>query len=62
MGRFVYSVFSEHYRFIGGKVALFYGMFFLFNVTLLWFVTAYFRVSSPSLTHKMAGFIFNVEV
>jgi hypothetical protein len=38
MGRFVYSVFSEHYRFIGGKVALFYGMFFLFNVTLLWFV------------------------
>jgi hypothetical protein len=35
MGRFVYSVFSEHYRFIGGKVALFYGMFFFLSVGVL---------------------------
>lgn len=36
MGRFVYSVFSEHYLFIGGKVACFYGLHFVFIVILAW--------------------------
>jgi hypothetical protein len=60
MGRFDYSVFSEHYRFMRDKVACLYGM--LFIVIGIWVVHHLICVSNPSLNHSMASFIFNVEV